>query len=150
MTLFTEKKAGSCTIVIGCGRLGAYLANEFSNKEENVLIMDKTKDSFRRLSSGFGGLSVVGNGTDLDKLREAQIERASAVIAVTNDDNTNIMAAQIARELFHVNRVIARLYDPERKTVYRELGIDTICPTLLSGKVIDRLLDGSPAKEAFS
>lgn len=112
--------------------------------------MDKTKDSFRRLSSGFGGLSVVGNGTDLDKLREAQIERASAVIAVTNDDNTNIMAAQIARELFHVNRVIARLYDPERETVYRELGIDTICPTLLSGKVIDRLLDGSPAKEAFS
>lgn len=150
MTLFTEKKAGSYTIVIGCGRLGAYLANELSNKEENVLIMDKTKDSFRRLSSGFGGLSVVGNGTDLDKLREAQIERASAVIAVTNDDNTNIMAAQIARELFHVNLVIARLYDPERETVYRELGIDTICSTLLSGKVIDRLLDGSPAKEAFS
>lgn len=150
MTLFDRKKSEGYTIIIGCGRLGAYLANALSDKEEDVLIMDKSNESFRRLSSAFGGLSIVGDGTDLEKLREAQIDRASALIAVTNDDNTNIMVAQLARDLFHVERVIARLYDPERESVYQELGVDTICPTILSSKVIDRLLGGCPAKEVFS
>ncbi|MDO4740402.1 MAG: TrkA family potassium uptake protein, partial [Eubacteriales bacterium] len=118
MTLFDRKKNDAYTIIIGCGRLGAHLANALSNKEEDVLIMDQSKDSFRRLSSSFGGLSIVGNGTDLDKLEEAHIQEASAVIAVTNDDNTNITVAQLARELYQVDRVIARLYDPERENVY--------------------------------
>lgn len=140
MTLFDKKKADAYTIIIGCGRLGAYLANALSGREEDVLIMDRSKESFRRLSSTFGGLSIVGNATDPAMLREAEIHRASAVIAVTNDDNTNIMVAQMARELFHVERVIARLYDPERERVYHELGVDTICPTILSAGVIDGLL----------
>lgn len=150
MTMFDRKKSDSYTIIIGCGRLGAYLANALSNKDEDVLIMDKAKDSFRRLSSNFGGLTIIGNGTDLDKLSQARIEHASAVIAVTNDDNTNITIAQIAKELFHVERVIARLYDPERENVYQELGIDTICPTILSSRVIDKLLVSDPAKEVFT
>ena len=85
--------------------------------------------------------NLVGSGTDFDKLREAQIDRASAVIAVTNDDNTNIMVAQIARELFSVKKVIARLHDPECEVVYQELGIETICPAVLSAKEIDKMLD---------
>lgn len=145
--LFETKKEGDYTVIIGCGRLGANLANELSNNGENVLIMDKSKDAFRRLASNFGGLSVVGDGTDLDKLREAGIERATAVIAVTNHDNTNILVAQLARDLFGVGHVIARLYDPECDSVYRRLGISTICPSVLSAKEIDRMLEGSTRRE---
>lgn len=140
MNLFETKNKDNYIIIIGCGRLGANLANTLSDNDGNVLIMDSYKDSFRRLSSTFGGLSVVGNGTDLDSLQNAQIANASAVIAVTNHDNTNIMVAQLARDLFHVKKVIARLYDPERESVYQELGIDTICPAILSAKEVDKLL----------
>ena len=150
MRLFDSGKKDDFTIIIGCGRLGANLANELSNECRNVLIMDETRESFRRLASNYGGLTVIGSGLEFNKLKEAQIERASAVIAVTNDDNTNIMAAQIARELFNVKKVIARLHDPECEAVYQELGIDTICPAVLSAKEIDKLLDGFPEKEAVS
>lgn len=135
------QKNSEYIIIVGCGRLGANLANTLSDDNGNVLIMDTTKDSFRRLSSDFGGLSMVGSGTDLDSLHNAQIEKASAVIAVTNDDNTNIMIVQLAREMFHVSRVIARLYDPDRESVYQELGIDTICPAILSAKEVGNLLE---------
>lgn len=141
MKLFGNKKPDDFIVIIGCGRLGANLANTLSNHNGNVLIMDTTKDSFRRLSADFGGLAVVGDGIDLDALKNAQIEKASVVIAVTNDDNTNIMIAQLARDMFHVKRVIARLYDPERESVYQELGIDTICPAVLSAKEVDKFLE---------
>lgn len=147
MKLFEAKKAKPYTIIVGCGRLGANLANALSNEGDNVLIMDNDKDSFRRLAPNFGGLSVVADGTDLDKLREARIEHATAVIAVTNHDNTNIMVAQMARDMFGVGHVIARLYDPECESVYRELGISTICPATLSAKEIDKLLYGQLEKE---
>jgi len=141
------------TIVIGCGRLGANLANTLSDEGGNVLIIDKNKDAFRKLSPSFGGLSITGDAVDLDVLQEAQISRASVVVAVTDSDNVNIIEAQIARELFHIKRVIARLYDPERECVYREFGIDTICPAVLSAKEIDKILSetglsqGAPQEE---
>ena len=141
MKLFDKHKSDDYIIIIGCGRLGAGLANALSDRNGNVLIMDKTKESFRRLSADFGGLTVVGSGTDLDSLKKAKIETADALIAVTNDDNTNIMIAQLARDMFHVKRVIARLYDPERESVYQELGIDTICPAVLSVKEVDKFLN---------
>lgn len=147
MKLFGTKKTSPYTIIIGCGRLGASLANELSSEGDNVLIMDGSKNAFRRLAPNFGGLSVVADGTDLDKLREAKIGNASAVIAVTNHDNTNIMIAQIARDLFGVERVIARLYDPASESVYKRLGINTICPSVLSAKEIDKMLDGAALKE---
>lgn len=140
MKLFSKKKIKEYTIIVGCGRLGANLANDLSNAGEDVLIIDEKSSSFRRLSSNFGGLSLVGNGTDLDKLRESKIEKASAVVAVTNDDNTNIMIAQLARDMFKVKNVIARLHDSESESVYKELGISTICPSVLSAKEIDKLL----------
>lgn len=150
MKLFESKKRNSYTVIIGCGRLGANLANTLSNEGENVLIMDENRHAFRRLAPNFGGLSVVGNGTDFDALKDAQIHRATAVIAVTNDDNTNITIAQIARDMFHVDRVIARLYDPECETVYQEFGIDTICPSTLSAKEIDKLLSAFQTEEVAS
>ena len=142
MNFFKTHKKDDYIIIVGCGRLGATLANTLSDNNGNVLIMDTENSSFRRLASNFGGLSVVANGMDLDDLKNAQIKKASAVIAVTNHDNTNIMVAQLARDLFHVNKVIARLYDPERESVYQDLGIDTICPAVLSAKEADKFLEG--------
>ncbi|MBE6113798.1 MAG: TrkA family potassium uptake protein [Erysipelotrichaceae bacterium] len=134
-------KKDSYVCIIGCGRLGANLGNMLSVQGKDVLIMDKDKNSFRRLSSHFGGLVIEGDGTDLDKLKEVKIQNASSVIIVTNDDNINIMIAQIARDLFGVKQVIARLYDPEREQVYHQLGINTICPVILSVKEIVGLLE---------
>lgn len=150
MKIFEEKEKKDYTVIIGCGRLGANLANALSEEGENVVIIDESKDSFRRLSPAFGGLSLVGSGTDPDMLSRAQVEKATAVIAVTNDDNTNIMVTQLARDLFRAERVIARLYDPEREMVYRQLGIDTICPAALSAREIDRLLEAGKEKEVLS
>ena len=147
MTLFKNKKQSSYTVIIGCGRLGANLANTLSGEGENVLILDKEKDSFRKLSSSFGGLAVEGDGTELDTLKAAEVQRADTVVAVTNNDNINIMIAQMAKECFSVKKVISRLFDPERECVYQELGIDTICPAVLCANEIDKILnrnEGSP------
>ncbi|MBE5991285.1 TrkA family potassium uptake protein [Lacrimispora sp.] len=135
-----KQKNENYTIIIGCGRLGANLANTLSDNGEDVLIIDKNKEAFRKLSPAYGGLSLNGDATDLDILQEAQINNATTVIAVTNNDNANILVAQVAREIFHIERVIARLYDPEREYVYHEFGIDTICPAVLSVKEIDKIL----------
>ncbi len=136
------------TIIIGCGRLGANLANALSDAQGNVLIMDSNKDSFRKLSPSFGGLAVNADATDLDALRDAEMEKAATVIVVTNNDNVNVMVAQLAREMFHVREVIARLYDPERECVYREFGIATVCPAILSMKEIDKILGKNQAEKA--
>ena len=141
MELFRKKKESSdYTIIVGCGRLGANLANTLSDEDGNVLVIDKDKDAFRKLSPSFGGLTMAGDATDFDVLQEAQMSKAGVVVAVTNNDNINIMVAQIAREIFKIQRVIARLYDPDRECVYREFDIDTICPAVLSAKEIDKIL----------
>ncbi|MGN0983298.1 MAG: potassium channel family protein [Gemmiger sp.] len=145
MTLFKTKKPAPYTIIVGCGRLGANLADTLSGEGENVLILDKEKEAFRKLPSSFGGLAVEGDGTELDTLKAADMQRADTVVAVTNNDNINIMIAQLAKECFSVRRVISRLFDPERECVYRELGIDTICPAVLSAHEIDKILNRKPS-----
>lgn len=135
------------TIIIGCGRLGSNIANTLSNEGENVLIIDDNQDSFKRLASNFGGLTVVGDGTDLDILKEAKISKATTVIVVTNDDNVNLMIAQMSRDIFKVEKVIARLYDLERESIYQELGVNTICPSMLSANEIKSLLKGGNSNE---
>ncbi|MDL2258664.1 TrkA family potassium uptake protein [Eubacteriales bacterium OttesenSCG-928-K08] len=137
---FKKRENNGYTIIVGCGRLGANLANALSDGGEKVLIIDISGDSFRKLSPSFGGLAVVGDAAEIHVLSDAEIKKASAVVAVTNNDNINILVAQIAKELFNVAHVIARLYDPERECVYHELGIDTICPAVLSAKEIDKIL----------
>ena len=147
MGLFTgNNKNHDYTIIVGCGRLGANLANTLSDDGGNVLIIDNDKDAFRKLSPSYGGLSLMGDATDIDVLHKAQIEKANVVVSVTNNDNANIMVAQIAKELFKIEHVITRLYDPERECVYREFGIDTICPAVLSANEIRKLL-GNAKKE---
>lgn len=147
MKLFNKSNKEDFTIIIGCGKLGANIANGLSNDVGNVLIIDDNQDSFRRLASNFGGLTIVGDGTDLDILKEAKIDDATTLIAVTNDDNINLMIAQMAKEIFNVENVIARLYDIERGNIYKELGINIVCPAMLSANEIKNLLSGGNKDE---
>ena len=121
----------------------ASLANMLSDNGTNVLVVDNDERSFRKLSSSYGGLTVVGDATNLSVLKEALIEKAQVVVSVTDNDNTNIMVAQIAKEMYNIPHVICRLYDPERECVYQEFGINTICPAVLSANEISKLLGAS-------
>lgn len=123
-------------VILGCGRVGSTLAKQMSGEGHDITIIDITSDSFRRLGTKFKGQRLVGSGLDQDLLKRAGLERASAFVAVTQGDNSNIMAAQIAREVFQVKRVIARIYDPIRAQAYRELGITTLCTTTLAAGLI--------------
>ena len=135
-----QHKNKDYTIIVGCGRLGASLASRFSEDGGNVLVIDEDKNSFRKLSPNYGGMVIQGDATEISVLKRAEIKNATSVIAVTNHDHTNVMVAQLAKELFHIDNVIARLYDPDRECVYRELQIDTICPVVLSTRKVDQLL----------
>lgn len=129
-------------LILGCGRVGSTLARQLSQAGHSVTILDLTSDAFRRLGSKFKGTRVVGTGMDQDVLRRAGIETADAFIAVTQGDNTNIMAAQIAREVFKVPAVHCRIYDPIRADAYRELGINTLCTTTLASGLLRAALVG--------
>jgi trk system potassium uptake protein TrkA len=129
-------------VILGCGRVGSTLALMLDSEGHEVCIIDKDASSFRRLGEEFGGRALAGNGISVDILNDAGIEHAAAFLAVTNGDNSNIMAAQIAKIIYGVPRVMARIYDPLRAEVYREVGIETLCITTLgSGIFHDRLLD---------
>lgn len=141
MRSFFHQTAADYTIIVGCGRLGATLANTLSNKGKNVVIIDRNEEAFRKLPASFGGIAMVGDATEEQILTEANIQKASTVVVVTNNDNTNIFVAQIVKEMHHSLHVIARLYDPERECVYHEFGIETICPAVLSAKEIGKLLN---------
>ena len=145
MSIFSNHKHEDYTIIIGCGRLGANLANALSDEGANILIIDGDEKAFNKLSPSFGGITLHGDATDFQILNNAEIGNATTVVVVTNDDNTNILIAQIAKEIFNIKHVIARLYDPEKECVYHEFGIDTICPAILSAKEIDKILHMTPA-----
>ncbi|HSK68984.1 MAG TPA: TrkA family potassium uptake protein [Candidatus Limnocylindria bacterium] len=147
MGILPARAKSGLTVIIGCGRLGASVANAISDAGGDVLVMDKDKGAFRKLSPSFGGLTVTGDGTDLDALRDAKVSEAQAVIVVTDNDNTNIMVAQLAREVYKATHVIARLYDSDREFVYHELGIHSVCPSLLSVMEIQRVMGGLRAAE---
>lgn len=118
-------------VILGAGRVGSRLAALLDKMGHKVSIIDRSADAFKRLPADFKGQAVIGTGIDEDVLKSAGIEEADVFAAVTNGDNTNIMASQVAKELFHVPRVIARIYDPIREGTYHALGLETICPTTL-------------------
>ncbi len=131
-------------IIMGCGRVGSTLALMLDAEGHEVSIVDMDSGSFRRLGEHYGGRTIAGVGINADILREAGIEGADTFIAVTNGDNSNIMASQIARVRFKVPRVMARIYDPLRAEVYREVGIETLCITVFgAGILYDRLFNRS-------
>ena len=147
MAFRSFKKHNLVTVIVGCGRLGAHIANVLSEQGEGVVIIDLTREAFRQLSSGFNGIIVTGDATDLSVLEEAALGKAGALVATTDRDNTNIMVAQMAKKLYNVPRVIARLYEPDLECIYKEFDIETFSPLLLSTKEIENLLDPEGHKE---
>jgi trk system potassium uptake protein len=130
-------------VIIGCGRLGSGLAMELSNDGHDVVIVDKYAENLERLRSGFNGIKIKGVEIDNDILLEAGIDKADVFLAMTPADNINIMASQIAKDIFKVPRVIARIFDPSREFIYRKLGLQTISPTevsinIIKNKIIDK------------
>jgi trk system potassium uptake protein TrkA len=113
-------------VIMGCGRVGAALAQTLEEQGHSVAVIDQDPTAFRRLGAGFGGRRVNGVGFDQDTLREAGIEEAGAFAAVSSGDNSNIIAARVAREMFGIENVAARIYDPRRAEVYQRLGIPTV------------------------
>jgi trk system potassium uptake protein TrkA len=113
-------------VIMGCGRVGSTLAHILEDKGHSVAVIDQMPEAFRRLGSGFKGRKVTGIGFDQDVLIEAGIEDAGAFAAVSSGDNSNVIAARVARESFGVARVAARIYDPRRAEVYQRLGIPTV------------------------
>jgi len=113
-------------VVVGCGRVGSRLAAELADEGHSVAVLDRHAASFSRLPERFSGTTVVGVGFDRDRLREAGIEQADALVAVTSGDNTNVLVARVARDAFGVERVAARIYDPHRAEIYERLGIPTV------------------------
>ncbi len=129
-------------IVVGCGRVGSQLANFLSKEGHDVVVIDLDPKAFRRLGSSFNGITQVGNGFDPEDLKKAGIENAQAFAAVTDLDNTNVMAAQVAKALFNVPRVIARIYNPDRLATMEKLGLETICGTTMVAKAIENRILG--------
>ena len=126
---------------MGCGRVGATLAVSLERQGHDVAIIDQDESAFRRLGSGFEGRRVTGIGFDRDTLTEAGIREAYAFAAVSSGDNSNILAARVARETFGVEHVVARIYDPGRAEVYQRLGIPTVATVLWTAdQMIRRLL----------
>jgi len=113
-------------VIMGCGRVGSTLAHILEAQSHTVAIIDSNESAFRRLGGSFAGRRVTGIGFDRDTLREAGIEEAQAFAAVSSGDNSNILAARVARETFGVHNVVARIYDPRRAEVYQRLGIPTV------------------------
>lgn len=131
-------------VIMGCGRVGARVASLLDNAGNKVTVIDTDSSAFRRLPATFGGDTVIGTGIDEGVLRNAGIEDADAFIAVTNGDNRNIMASQVARLVFNVPEVICRIYDPVREDTYRRLGLDTVCPTTtISAIILDQVMRSS-------
>jgi len=113
-------------VIMGCGRVGSELAARLQAAEHSVAVIDKNPNAFRSLRYGFKGQKVQGYGFDEDAQRQAGVERADAFAAVSSGDNSNIVAARLAREKFEVPRVVARIYDPRRAEIYQRLGIPTV------------------------
>jgi trk/ktr system potassium uptake protein len=133
-------------VIIGCGRVGASIAHAYDVAGHEVVILDIATSAFGRLPSSFGGEAIRGDGTDEDVLRRAGAETADVFIALTEGDNRNIMAAQLAAEVLGVARIIAKINDPVRATAYAELGIATLCRTGLMMDAIDGYL-GLPSSK---
>ncbi|MER3419002.1 MAG: TrkA family potassium uptake protein [Chloroflexota bacterium] len=128
-------------VIMGCGRVGAQLAVMLERRGHEVTVLDVNPNAFERLPRDFKGRKLVGNGIDQDVLRRAGIERADAFVACTQGDNRNVMAAQVAKHIFNVPRVVSRIYDPIREEIYRMLGLRTISPTKVGAELLMKAVE---------
>ncbi|TME11816.1 MAG: TrkA family potassium uptake protein [Chloroflexi bacterium] len=128
-------------VIVGCGRVGAALAEAFDNGGHQVVILDTSTRAFDRLSAEFSGQAIRGDGTDEDVLRKAGAEGADVLLALTEGDNRNVMAAQVAMEKLSVGKTVAKINDPVRAAAYAELGIATVCRTTMLTDAVLAFLD---------
>lgn len=129
-------------LIMGCGRVGARLASLLDEDGHDVTILDNDTYSFRRLPPSFSGTALFGNGIDEEALKKAGIEEADVFVAVTQGDNRNVMACQVAKHIFKVPRVVCRIYDPLREEMYAALGLETISPTKIFAQLLREKIEG--------
>lgn len=121
-------------VILGCGRVGGYVAGELSAQGHSVVVVDKDPEAFKDLPAGYSGFTLIRNASEFDALEEAKIAQADLVVAATQDDNLNLMVASFARDLFGVKQVIARVVDPRTKAIGEALGLAISCSTELVGR----------------
>ncbi len=127
-------------IVVGCSQVGVALAVELESKGHNVVVIERDRENIRKLGRAFSGITVVGNGFAPATLEEAGIKRADALIAATDNDNTNIVSVQVARKLFKLEKAFARIYDPGRAEIYQRMGIEGVSATSLVAEALKKKL----------
>lgn len=123
-------------VVMGCGRIGSTVAVLLDRSGHEVSVIDRDEDAFRTLPHDFGGKQILGTGIDQDVLRQAGIETADALVAVSSGQNSNVMAAQVAKEIFGCPRAIVRINDPIRQRTFEQLGLETFCLPLTGVEII--------------
>ncbi len=128
-------------VIMGCGRVGARLAELLAADGHTVTVLDTDAYSFRRLPPEFNGTALIGSGADEEILKKAGIEEADIFVALTQGDNRNVMAAQIAKHIFNVPRVVCRIYDPLRQELYNTLGLETFSPTTIFAQMLKEKLE---------
>lgn len=133
------KKRKALAIVAGCSRLGINVAGEFSSRGKSVIIIDTNRDSFIKLPHNYSGFTLEGDATDISILKEAGIDEADIVLAATDNDNVNIMISEISSKIFDVEKVISRLYDTEKESIYKGFDIQIIYPSKLSIQEFNKL-----------
>lgn len=135
-----NKNNKNISIIIGCGSFGATIADELSLKGEDVILIDKNLDAFRKATNDFSGFTIEADGSDIDVLEKAGIKNANNLIAVTDNDNVNILASMIAKNIYNVPNVITRLFDTHKEVILENTNIKTIYPTKLSLNVFNELI----------
>ena len=130
------KKIKKNIIVVGGGKLGSQIANEFSLSNHNVVLVDQDENTLKVINIRFGGKTVLGNATNINTLIKAGIEQADVVIAATSNDNANIFVSLIAKEIYHIENVVSCLYNSRLSIVYDKLNITAVCPYVLSAEAI--------------
>ncbi|MCB2186417.1 MAG: TrkA family potassium uptake protein [Deltaproteobacteria bacterium] len=123
-------------VVVGCGRLGSLLANHLSRRGHDVVVIDRRPAAFANLSAEFSGFQVLGDAVEPGTLRQAGTEKADCLLAVAEEDNVNLMVAQVAEQVFGVRTILARVNDPARESAFRHLGVATVNPTLLTAEAL--------------
>lgn len=143
MPLKPGEKWPQYVVIVGCGRLGSLLAGLLSTAGSSVVVIDLKESAFDLLPAEFSGFRIVGDAVEIEVLQAAKTHRADCLLAATEEDNVNLMVAQVALKVFQVPKVLARVFDPRREEVYREFGIETVSPTnLMADAFLASLVSG--------
>lgn len=129
-------------VIVGCGRLGALLANRLSLDGHSIVVIDRNEEAFKNLSPDFSGFYMEGDATQMAALKKAKPEKADKLIATTREDNVNLMVAQVAQTIFKVPHVLTRIFDPKRHEIYAQMGIETICPISIAAERFMQAIGG--------